>query len=45
MDTISPIALVEQFHLLFLAQLGRRVNPSLFVLRGGCNQALRRFPS
>jgi hypothetical protein len=28
---------VEQFHLLFLAQLGRRVKPGLFVLKGGCN--------
>ena len=34
---IDPIRFVEQFHLLFLAQLGRRVNPSLFVLKGGCN--------
>jgi hypothetical protein len=37
MDAASPIRFVEQFHLLFLAQLGRRVNPSLFVLKGGCN--------
>lgn len=37
MDAGSPIRFVEQFHLLFLAQLGRRVNPSLFVLKGGCN--------
>ncbi len=37
MDAIAPIRFVEQFHLLFLAQLGRRVNPSLFVLKGGCN--------
>ncbi len=37
MDPIAPIRFVEQFHLLFLAQLGRRVNPSLFVLKGGCN--------
>jgi predicted nucleotidyltransferase component of viral defense system len=28
---------VEQFHLLFLAQLTRRVKPALFVLKGGCN--------
>jgi len=37
MDATSPIRFVEQFHLLFLAQLGRRVTPSLFVLKGGCN--------
>jgi hypothetical protein len=28
---------IEQFHLLFLAQLARRVKPGLFVLKGGCN--------
>jgi hypothetical protein len=28
---------VEQFHLLFLAQLARRLKPGLFVLKGGCN--------
>ena len=37
MDAITPIRFVEQLHLLFLAQLSRRVNPSLFVLKGGCN--------
>ncbi len=37
MNPITPVTFVEQFHLLFLAQLGRRVNPSLFVLKGGCN--------
>jgi hypothetical protein len=37
MDATSPVRVVEQFHLLFLAQLARRVNPSLFVLKGGCN--------
>ena len=37
MDATSPIRFVEEFHLLFLAQLGRRVNPTLFVLKGGCN--------
>ncbi len=34
MDAIRSI---EQFHLLFLAQLARRVKPGLFVLKGGCN--------
>ena len=37
MTSVSAIRFVEQFHLLFLAQLGRRLNPSLFVLKGGCN--------
>ena len=34
---MTPTGFVEQFHLLFLAQLARRVKPSLFVLKGGCN--------
>lgn len=34
---MNAIGLVEQFHLLFLAQLARRVPPALFVLKGGCN--------
>ena len=37
MAAVGAIRFVEQFHLLFLAQLGRRLNPSLFVLKGGCN--------
>ena len=37
MDAITPIRFVEQFHLLFLAQLARRVNPALFVIKDGCN--------
>jgi len=32
-----PVSYVEQFHLLFLAQLGRRLDKSLYVLKGGCN--------
>jgi len=36
-SVIGHIRFVEQFHLLFLAQLGRRVKPALFVLKGGCN--------
>lgn len=32
-----PSHLVEQFHLLFLAQLGRRVDKRRFVLKGGSN--------
>lgn len=30
-------ALVEQFHLLFLGQLGRSLDKRSFVLKGGCN--------
>ncbi len=37
MDATHPATFVEQFHLLFLAQLARRVKPALFVLKGGCN--------
>lgn len=37
MDAVTPIRFVEQFHLLFLAQLGRRVDKKRFVLKGGCN--------
>ncbi len=37
METTTPTGFVEQFHLLFLAQLARRVKPALFVLKGGCN--------
>ena len=37
MDAVSPIRFVEQFHLLFLAQLGRRVDKRRFILKGGCN--------
>jgi predicted nucleotidyltransferase component of viral defense system len=37
MDAIIPIRFVEQFHLLFLAQLGRRLDKTRFVLKGGCN--------
>jgi predicted nucleotidyltransferase component of viral defense system len=37
MDAVTPIQFVEQFHLLFLAQLGRRVDKKRFVLKGGCN--------
>ena len=37
MDATALTGFVEQFHLLFLAQLTRRVKPALFVLKGGCN--------
>ena len=33
----SPVRFVEHFHLLFLAQLGRRLDKAEFVLKGGCN--------
>jgi len=33
----SSIRFVEQFHLLFLAQLARRLKPSQFVVKDGCN--------
>jgi predicted nucleotidyltransferase component of viral defense system len=37
MAALSPIRFVEQFHLLFLAQLSRRVDKRVFVVKGGCN--------
>jgi len=37
MDATTPIRFVEQFHLLFLVQLSRRVDQKLFVVKGGCN--------
>ncbi len=37
MDAVTPIRFVEQFHLLFLVQLSRRVDKKLFVVKGGCN--------
>ena len=37
MDASSPVQIVEQFHLLFLAQLGRRLDKTLYVVKGGCN--------
>jgi predicted nucleotidyltransferase component of viral defense system len=36
-DFFRPTQLVEQFHLLFLAQLGRRLDKTLYVIKGGCN--------
>jgi hypothetical protein len=37
MATIAPIRFVEQFHLLFLVQLSRRIDKSRLVVKGGCN--------
>jgi hypothetical protein len=37
MDATNAVRLVEQFHLLFLAQLSRRVDRWTFVVKGGCN--------
>lgn len=37
MDSRSSFQVVEQFHLLFLSQLGRRLDKQLYVLKGGCN--------
>jgi predicted nucleotidyltransferase component of viral defense system len=34
---LSNIQAVEQFHLLFLAQLGARLDKKLYALKGGCN--------
>ena len=37
MDALNSIQIVEEFHLLFLAQLGRRLDKTLYVVKGGCN--------
>lgn len=37
MDIYSPIQYIEQFHLLFLDQLGRKLDQKLYALKGGCN--------
>ena len=37
MNAVDPIRFVELFHLLFLVQLGRRLDKSAFVVKGGCN--------
>jgi predicted nucleotidyltransferase component of viral defense system len=37
MHASVAIRFVEQFHLVFLAQLGRRLDRRAFVLKGGCN--------
>jgi predicted nucleotidyltransferase component of viral defense system len=38
MTAIShPIACIEQFHLLFLDQLGRKLDKRHYALKGGCN--------
>ncbi len=37
MDTQSQRQIVEQFHLLFLDQLGQQLDKRLYVLKGGCN--------
>jgi predicted nucleotidyltransferase component of viral defense system len=37
MAAARPAPSVEQFHLLFLAQLGRRIDQRAVVVKGGCN--------
>ncbi len=37
METLSPSQIVEQFHLLFLDQLGQQLDKRLYALKGGCN--------
>ena len=37
MNPGNPARFVEQFHLVFLVQLGRRLDRRMFVLKGGCN--------
>jgi predicted nucleotidyltransferase component of viral defense system len=37
MQTYNPKQYVELFHLLFLDQLGRKLDKKLYALKGGCN--------
>lgn len=37
MNTYNTKQYIEQFHLLFLDQLGRKLDPKLYALKGGCN--------
>jgi predicted nucleotidyltransferase component of viral defense system len=37
MDSTGLIPFIERFHLLFLAQFGRRIDKGAFVVKGGCN--------
>lgn len=37
MTTLSPRQIVEQFHLLFLDQLGQQLDKRFYALKGGCN--------
>ncbi len=37
MHTFNPRQAVELFHLLFLGQLGRKLDKKLYSLKGGCN--------
>jgi len=37
MNAFGPLQYVEQFHLLFLDQLGRKLDKRYFALKGGCN--------
>ena len=37
MDTTADIQIIERFHLLFLAQLGTRLDKKFYALKGGCN--------
>lgn len=37
MTTYNPRQQIELFHLLFLSQLGRKMDKKLYALKGGCN--------
>jgi hypothetical protein len=37
MKSYKPKQYVELFHLLFLNQLGRKIDKKLFSVKGGCN--------
>ena len=37
MHTLQQIGYIERFHLLFLAQLGQKLDKRFYALKGGCN--------
>lgn len=37
MNSLTPKQYVELFHLLFLDQLGRKIDKTLYAVKGGCN--------
>ena len=37
MHILQQIEYIERFHLLFLAQLGQKLDKRFYALKGGCN--------
>jgi hypothetical protein len=41
MEKYIPRQYVELFHLLFLTQIGRKLDKRFYALKGGCNMRLQ----